>query len=94
MITLEEAKEFICVDHDLDDALIQSFVATADEYLLGALGKDCPEEVLHSERANLIRKLMARDMYDNRKLSSDRKEQIRDYVRSMIKQMQAEALPE
>lgn len=91
MITLQDAKEFIGVDHDLDDALIMACIDTADEFLLGAVGDDCPKEVIESHRADIIRRLLVRDMYDDRRLIGD-DVPMRSAVRSMLMQLRTEAM--
>ncbi len=37
MVTLDEAKAYLRVDHDLDDAYITMLIGAADEYLRGAI---------------------------------------------------------
>ena len=91
MITLQEAKEFIGIDHDLDDALITACIDAADEFILGAVGGDCPKNVIHSHRADIIRRLLVRDMYDDRRLIGD-EAAMRGTVRSMLLQLRMEAM--
>lgn len=94
MISLDEAKAFSGIDIDNDDELIRSFIAAVDEYLLGALGNNCPEVVLHSERANLIRKLVVDDLYNNRRYTAEIKVEPRGVAASMLLQLKVEAMPE
>ncbi len=44
ILTLDEVKNYLRVDLDDDDALIQSFIAAAEAYLQNATGKDYPAE--------------------------------------------------
>lgn len=92
MVTLKEVKAFCAVDHDLDDEMLAGLIAAADEYLRGAVG-DLPAEVYDGERANLIRKLWVREMYDDRRFSeAGVGSATRGIIRSMLLQLKAEAL--
>lgn len=43
ILTLDEVKNYLRVDLDDDDALIQSFIVAAEAYLKNATGKEYPE---------------------------------------------------
>ena len=43
ILTLDEVKNYLRVDLDEDDTLIQSFIAAAEAYLKNATGKEYPE---------------------------------------------------
>lgn len=43
ILTLDEVKNYLRVDLDEDDALIQSFIVAAEAYLKNATGKEYPE---------------------------------------------------
>jgi uncharacterized phage protein (predicted DNA packaging) len=43
ILSLDEAKNYLRVDLDDDDTLIQSFITAAENYLQNATGKDYPE---------------------------------------------------
>lgn len=43
ILTLDEVKNYLRVDLDEDNALIQSFIAAAEAYLKNATGKEYPE---------------------------------------------------
>lgn len=44
ILTLDEVKNYLRVDLDDDDALIQSFIVAAEAYLKNATGKEYPEK--------------------------------------------------
>lgn len=44
ILTLDEVKNYLRVDLDDDDALIQSFIVAAEVYLKNATGKEYPEK--------------------------------------------------
>lgn len=43
MISLEEVKEYARIDIDEDDRLLETMIASAEEYLKNATGKEYPE---------------------------------------------------
>lgn len=43
MLTLSEVKEYLRIDIDDDDQLLQSLITAATEYLKNATGKEYPE---------------------------------------------------
>ncbi len=53
MLTLEEAKNYLRVDHDEDDALIESLVAAGKQLCMDTLRTD-DEEVLEADRNSKV----------------------------------------
>lgn len=50
ILTLDEVKNYLRIDLDDDDALIQSFITAAEAYLENATGKEYPEKDENGEK--------------------------------------------
>jgi len=70
VITLKEAKIFCRIDNDEEDALIESLIKTADEYIESACGTDYEK---NSEKAKLCQALLVNHWYENRSLIGNKK---------------------
>ena len=54
IITLEEVKEYARIDIDEDDALLETMIAAAEEYLKNATGKEYPETDENGSKINYM----------------------------------------
>ena len=54
IITLEEVKEYARIDIDEDDALLETMIAAAEEYLRNATGKEYPETDENGSKINYM----------------------------------------
>ena len=54
IITLEEVKEYARIDIDEDDALLETMIAAAEEYLKNATGKEYPETDKNGSKINYM----------------------------------------
>lgn len=70
IITLEEAKEFLKVDHTAEDVLIQNLITAAENYIYNATGKQFDAT---NELARLAVKLLVAHWYENRAIVGDAK---------------------
>ena len=52
LITLEEVKKYARIDIDDDDMLIETMIASAEEYLKNATGKEYPETDENGNKIN------------------------------------------
>lgn len=68
-ITLEYAKKYLNVDHDMDDIRLQAHIATAKNYvkLAHAYAKD--SEIEENEILPDIIMMIVQDLYDNGKIT-------------------------
>ena len=71
MITLQEVKEYLRIDIDEDDQLLQTLITAAVEYLKNATGKEYPatdEEgnAINYEIEKIYLKLLLAHWYENR----------------------------
>lgn len=87
-MTLEEVKEFLRVDDDADDSLIENVVMPAAEaFVVSAVGEfdeGNPKEVI-------LYKSVCQEFYDHRELMQSNARQRMGYVyRSLILQIQME----
>lgn len=63
MITLEETKNFLRLDTDMDNELIKSYITAAEEYVKSACGDDVD---LECERARTVMLMLVGDYYECR----------------------------
>lgn len=70
ILTLQEAKEFLKVDNDIEDSLIQGLITSAEEYIKNATGKVFDST---NELAKLACKLLVSHWYENRSIVGDAK---------------------
>jgi uncharacterized phage protein (predicted DNA packaging) len=66
LITLEETKQYLRVDTDVDDALIISLINAAESYLINATGKTFDTT---NPLARLFCLVLVVDWYENRGLT-------------------------
>lgn len=65
-VSLAEAKRFLRVDDDFDNAMIRGFICAAEKYLSAAVGSGCD---LDDPRARFLVLVAVRDMYDGGELN-------------------------
>lgn len=86
MITKENIKNSLRVDHSLDDELIQQIIETTEEYILTAIDSKANAEELKSlKQFDWAVSLLSQHWYLNRQESA--KEHIPNTVLSLIQQM-------
>ena len=88
MVTLEQAKAYLRVDFDEDDALIESCIAAADEYLKAAIHQNYDNT---SVRANMLALIVINDLYDNRGMSEKVNGNVRRLVSDFAQQLRLES---
>lgn len=87
MLTVEEAKQYLRIDFEDDDALIGELLLAADEYLCGAIGKEHDKDC---ERAKMLQRIVVQDLYDNRGLSETVSARTRQLVSDFALQLRLE----
>jgi uncharacterized phage protein (predicted DNA packaging) len=86
-MTLADVKEYLGVDDDADDTLIQSCIDTAEDYIASAVGKYDDT----NPKAQTLCKALVQDFYDHRELMHSVARQRMGFVyRSIIMQLQLE----
>lgn len=87
MLTVEEAKQYLRVDFQDDDALLEELIRAADEYLTGAVGKEYDKDC---ERSKMLQRIVVQDLYDNRGLSEAVSVRARQIVSDFTLQLRLE----
>lgn len=93
-MTLAEVKNYLKVDGDDDDALIQLMMSAAEDFITSAVGVYDDTQ----NRAKLLYCAVVQDMYDNRQLVTEGAssytvgQQYRNVINSLIRQLQCEQL--
>jgi uncharacterized phage protein (predicted DNA packaging) len=83
IVSLDEAKEWLAVDHDLHDGMISRIIGAAEKYIENGTGNLFDST---NELAQQLALVLVSDMYDNRTFSGP-SETIRPIVNSMIQQL-------
>lgn len=81
-MTLEDVKNYLRVDVDVtdDDALIQSLMAAAQQYITNQTGKQYKE---NDEVWNLCIKLLVAHWYDNRQINPSKPGTLEEFPHSV-----------
>lgn len=69
ILTLEEAKEYLKIEHDEEDTLVQSLIIAAENYIKNATGIEFDDT---NELAKLAIKLLVVNWYENREINTDK----------------------
>lgn len=85
MLELQEIKEFLRIDGDTEDNMLQSFARAAESYIKSACGENVDVECEH---AKLIMKMIVADYYENRQPYGSA--QYTQVISSMLLQLQLE----
>ncbi len=87
IITTDEAKEFLRVDDDSEDNLINDLITGAETYLYNATGKTFDNT---NALAKLYCRVLITDWYDNRGLMQDKNisDKVRFSLDSIMLQLQ------
>lgn len=85
IVTLEEAKEWLRIDGDYDDMVIEMLIESAEQYLKNATGKEFDSS---NRLAKLFCLVLIVDWYENRHLMGQKtSEQVRYTIQSMLAQL-------
>ena len=69
-ITLEYAKKYLNVDHNLDDLRLQAHIATAKNYIKLAHAYEKDSELEENEILADLMMVIIQDLYDNGKITT------------------------
>jgi uncharacterized phage protein (predicted DNA packaging) len=84
IVTLDEAKQWLRVDTNDDDVLIQSLIASSEQYLKEATGVTYDNK---NELAKLFCLTLISDWYENREMVGKASDVIRYTVNSLLMQL-------
>ena len=93
-MTLAEIKNYLRVDGDEEDDLIELMMSAAEEFIVAAVGRFDETK----KRACILYQVVVQDMYDNRRMVTDGSskytvgQQYRNLITSLVRQLQAEEL--
>lgn len=87
-LTLEDTKNYLRIDYDTDDVLLETFMNSAEHYLSDAIS-DFESKITKDkfkERAKILGYVLVQEWYDNRELKENK--EVSYTVRSLITQLQ------
>ncbi|NNV07779.1 phage gp6-like head-tail connector protein [Geobacillus sp. MMMUD3] len=84
IITLDEAKQWLRIDHNDEDSLISTLISAAEKYLVNATGNTFDNT---NELAKLFCYVLVSDWYENRELMGRVSDQVRPIIQSMLVQL-------
>lgn len=84
IITLDETKQWLRVDHNEEDILIQTLINAAENYLKNATGNTFDST---NELAKLFCLVLVADWYENREMIGRPSEKVRFTVDSILSQL-------
>lgn len=87
-VSLADAKLFLRVDNDADNAMIKGFIDAAEKSLAAAVDSDCD---LDDPRARFLVLVAVRDMYDGGELNRTVAENTKRLFNSFALQLRTEA---
>lgn len=85
IVTLEEAKQYLRVDTDHEDALVESLIAAAETYLYNATGITYNDS---NKLAKLFVLVLVADWFENRESVGHVTQMTRRSVQSLLVQLQ------
>jgi uncharacterized phage protein (predicted DNA packaging) len=83
IVSIDEAKEWLAVDHTEHDGMIARIISSAEKYIKNATGNDFDST---NELAQQFCLVLVSDMYDNRTFTGP-SESIRPIINSMVQQL-------
>ncbi|MBY6276147.1 head-tail connector protein [Parageobacillus phage vB_PtoS_NIIg3.2] len=84
IISVDEAKEWLRVDHNDEDNMIQMLINAAEKYLKNATGNTFDSS---NELAQLFCLVLVADWYENRELVGRVSDQVRPIIQSILTQL-------
>lgn len=89
-VTLANIKSYLRIDHDYENALLESFMGAADSYLSASVDgySDKLSDSSFSAKADMVKMALVSEMYRNRDPSNDQRNTFPYYINSQIAQLQ------
>lgn len=85
IVSLDEAKQWLRIDHSDEDGMIQMLINAAEKYLLNATGNTFDNT---NELAKLFCYVLVTDWYENRELMGRVSDQVRPILKSILVQLE------
>lgn len=86
-VELKTVKDYLRVDFDEDDTIIEMLIESADRWICGAVGEQYDRT---DKRAELLALLLISDMYDNRTMSEKTGTNARKLIDDICTQLRLE----
>ena len=89
-VTIEKLKQYLRIDSDYEDELLQDFLNTANSYLQGAISNfnfNYQYEDF-ANKADILQMTIAAELYQNRDSRNDPRKDYSFAIRTMINQLQ------
>ena len=89
-VTLDKLKQYLRIDSDYEDEILQDFLDTAEAYLKGAVS-NVEENYQYEEfatKADRLQIIIAAELYQNRDWRNDSLQDYSYAIRSIINQLQ------
>ncbi|MHB9927887.1 head-tail connector protein [Clostridium botulinum] len=89
ILTLNETKNYLRIDYDDEDIILQLCIDNAEEYIRDAINDfDNKIQIERFQRkAKLLAMMLIQDMFDNRELMTKDNEKYKYIAKSLIMQM-------
>jgi uncharacterized phage protein (predicted DNA packaging) len=84
IVSLDEVKTWLRVDFSEDDALLETLIGAAEEYLKNATGVEFDE---NNHLAKLFCMTLISDWYENREMIGKATDQTRPIIQSILTQL-------
>lgn len=87
-LILEDTKNYLRIDYDTDNALLETLMSSAEHYLYDAIS-DFEKKITKNkfkERAKILGYVLVQEWYDNRELRENK--DVSYTVRSLLTQLQ------
>lgn len=85
MVTVADLKEWLRIDHDHEDALLDRLISAAYAYLYNATGRDWLSEA--TDLSDVLVLMLAADWYEHREATGQVREALRPTVRGILTQL-------
>jgi uncharacterized phage protein (predicted DNA packaging) len=89
-VTLQQVKDYLRIDADHEDALLQTFMAAADSYLAASIDgyADKLTDADFASKSDMVKLALVSEFYRNRDPSNDQRDNLPFYIQSQIAQLQ------
>jgi uncharacterized phage protein (predicted DNA packaging) len=89
-VTLQQVKDYLRIDADHEDALLQTFMAAADSYLAASIDgyADKLTDADFASKSDMVKLALVSEFYRNRDPSNDQRDNFPFYIQSQIAQLQ------
>lgn len=85
ILTIDEVKKHLKIDHDYEDDSILLLMAASEDFIKNATGKNFDER---NNLAKVVSLFLIADMYENRSMTTDKmNERIRSIVTMLLTQL-------